>query len=334
MPSKQIFRIFATPLVAVLMLTAHTADAARSPADTYLALKHSLGTVSYPFSTLKTNAANCIGKTFEVTGKISGIMNCGNSISFVLECEGENLVVGAEGTVPDCVSNGNTVRALLKIGDGCLAGLTDLHLQAVAYDYDVAKREQELAPKPKPKSKAKRTQSAPSPLINRGSNPKTFNGRIYLSSRAMEVYEPYRAAIAKFNPRLTPDQVQTITSSVLGFSEHYGIDPRLVIALFIAESGFRPTATSRTGAMGLGQLMPGTARGLGVGNAYDPVQNIEGSIRLIRGHLAKYGDLALALSAYNAGPGAVKKYGGVPPYRETRSYVKRVASLYKALCGQ
>jgi soluble lytic murein transglycosylase-like protein len=80
--------------------------------------------------------------------------------------------------------------------------------------------------------------------------------------------------------------------------------------------------------------MPGTARGLGVSNAYDPEQNIAASIKLMSGHLSKYGDLALALSAYNAGPGAVKKYKGVPPYRETRNYVQKVTKLYKALCGE
>ncbi|MCL6520457.1 MAG: lytic transglycosylase domain-containing protein, partial [Armatimonadetes bacterium] len=157
---------------------------------------------------------------------------------------------------------------------------------------------------------------------------------INLSSRAMEVLDPYRRAIARFNPRLSQSQLDTITTSILAFSEKYGVDPRLVVAIFLVESGFNPAATSRCGAMGIGQLMPGTARGLGVINAYDPVQNIEGSIKLISGHLAKYGDLALALSAYNAGPGAVRKYNGVPPYRETQNYVKKVSAIYRALCGK
>jgi len=154
------------------------------------------------------------------------------------------------------------------------------------------------------------------------------------AARIKEIYGAYRNAIAKFNRRLTPKQADEITSSLLAFSWHYQVDPRLVVAVILAESHFRPDATSRAGAMGLGQLMPGTAAGLGVGNAYDPVQNIGGSIRLIRGHLDKYGNLALALSAYNAGPGAVRKYGGVPPYRETQNYIRRVTSIYKALCGK
>ncbi|HAH88452.1 MAG TPA: lytic transglycosylase domain-containing protein [Armatimonadetes bacterium] len=150
----------------------------------------------------------------------------------------------------------------------------------------------------------------------------------------MQVYDPYRLAVASFNPNLSSAQVEEITKSILAYSEKYGVDPRLVIALIIAESGFRPNATSRAGAQGLCQLMPGTARGLGVKNAYDPEQNIQGSIKLIKGHLDKYGDLALALSAYNAGAGAVKKHGGVPPYKETRNYIRKVTQIYNALCGK
>ena len=86
--------------------------------------------------------------------------------------------------------------------------------------------------------------------------------------------------------------------------------------------------------MGLGQLMPETARGLGVTNAYDPIQNIGAAVHLLRGHLDQYGgQIALTMAAYNAGPGAVHKYHGVPPYRETRRYVARVAALYRQLCG-
>jgi len=122
------------------------------------------------------------------------------------------------------------------------------------------------------------------------------------------------------------------------------MDPRLMIALFIAESDFDPNSTSHAGAMGIGQLMPGTARDLGLSNPYDPVQNVAGSIWLLKSHLHKYSggaskdeyqfrDIALALAAYNAGPGAVKKYKGVPPYRETQKYVRKVTAIYKALCG-
>lgn len=153
------------------------------------------------------------------------------------------------------------------------------------------------------------------------------------------VVEAYKRAVAWFNPRLSEPQLETIARCVLGFSSRYGVDPRLVMAVLAVESGFKLDATSRKGAMGLGQLMPATARGLGVTNAYDPVQNIEASVRLIRGHLERFSgkntmeQLALALASYNAGSGAVRKYGGIPPYRETRNYIRKVAAWYKHFCG-
>src|SRR3954451_11590108 len=110
----------------------------------------------------------------------------------------------------------------------------------------------------------------------------------------------------------------------------YGVDPALLAAVAKAESGFSPAAVSRAGAKGLMQLMPGTAASLGV-DPLDPAQAVDGSARLLKQLLGRFGGrVDLALAGYNAGPGAVDRYGGVPPYAETRTYVQRVTSAWEA----
>jgi soluble lytic murein transglycosylase-like protein len=113
-----------------------------------------------------------------------------------------------------------------------------------------------------------------------------------------------------------------------------GIDPALLKGLVSQESGFNPSARSGAGAVGLTQLMPGTAAALGVTNPLDPVQSLQGGAKYLRQQLDRFGgDEKLALAAYNAGPGAVQKYGGVPPYRETQNYVNSVMSKAAAYRG-
>ena len=108
-------------------------------------------------------------------------------------------------------------------------------------------------------------------------------------------------------------------------AQKYGINPSVFMRQIEAESSWNPNAKSPAGAIGLTQLMPGTAAGLKVKNPWDPAQNIEGGAKYFRQQLDKYnGDYRLALAAYNAGPGAVAKYGGVPPYRETQNYVQKI----------
>jgi soluble lytic murein transglycosylase-like protein len=113
-----------------------------------------------------------------------------------------------------------------------------------------------------------------------------------------------------------------------------GIDPALLKGLVSQESGFNPSARSGAGAVGLTQLMPGTASALGVTNPFDPAQSLQGGAKYLREQLDRFGgDQTLALAAYNAGPGAVQKYGGVPPYAETQNYVTSVMSKAAAFRG-
>lgn len=116
----------------------------------------------------------------------------------------------------------------------------------------------------------------------------------------------------------------SINEIILAESKVNGLDPDLVKAVIKAESNFNPKATSPKGAKGLMQLMPSTAELLGVENAYDPSQNIKGGAKYLKDMMKTFKKKDLAIAAYNAGPGAVKKYNGIPPYAETKNYVKKV----------
>src|SRR5262249_21394958 len=112
-------------------------------------------------------------------------------------------------------------------------------------------------------------------------------------------------------------------------AEKHHVDPALVRAVISTESNWNTSAVSSKGAQGLMQLIPSTAQSLGVGNAFDPAQNVDAGVRYLSMLLARYnGDLNKALAAYNAGPGAVDRFGGVPNFRETRNYVQKVTSSY------
>ncbi len=134
------------------------------------------------------------------------------------------------------------------------------------------------------------------------------------------------AAIQANTQPANKSQILNVVSQI---SKKHGVDEKLVQALIKQESGFNPNAKSKAGAMGLMQLMPSTAKTLGVKDPYNIVQNVEGGVKYLKSMLDKYnGNMILALAAYNAGPGAVDKYDGVPPYKETQNYVRNILANY------
>ncbi|MCZ8343358.1 MAG: lytic transglycosylase domain-containing protein [Leptospira sp.] len=119
-----------------------------------------------------------------------------------------------------------------------------------------------------------------------------------------------------------------ILETIERISKEQGIDPKLVKAIVKAESNFKPNAVSPKGAMGLMQLMPKTAEALGVEEPFNPEENISGGVTYLKSLFQEFKDPTKAIAAYNAGPGAVRKYGTVPPYRETKEYVEKVKNYY------
>ncbi len=296
------------------------------------------------------------GRTLEASATVSGLVSAGTERTALLTTtsatgsESVSLPVPADLRGASWLDSGAQVRVLLLAVPDDPALPSGLRLVAVAPEGDVVAAEvraaarRPLASRPLPMRRSRRrvvyAASAPTAADLNPGHPVGA-----LSARALSIYAPYRRLVRRWNRRLSEADVDRITTSILYFSDINNLDPRLPVAMIIAESDFDLYSTSHTGAMGLSQLMPETARGLGVTNAYDPVQNIGAAVHILRGHLDSYGgapanagvipfsQIALTMAAYNAGPGAVRKYHGVPPYRETQRYIRRVAALYRQMCG-
>jgi hypothetical protein len=253
----------------------------------------------------------------QLRGSISGIIGSPQGLVLMIRLsDGQSVEVGAAKIGTD-IQTGTRVKCLAR-GSSSI-GTEALKMAAIAIDGGSP------LPMATPAGKRRSVRSPASgsstklaPLPSRGSDNQLLT---------------CKRAITYFNSKLAASEVDRIANSIVGYSTALGIDPYFVVAVVAAESRFNPNARSYKGAMGLGQLMPGTAAGMGVSKPYDPVDNLIGAIRLLSGHLKKYEgqgnyQAALALAAYNAGSGAVRKHGGVPPYRETHNYIWKIYEYY------
>jgi soluble lytic murein transglycosylase-like protein len=160
-------------------------------------------------------------------------------------------------------------------------------------------------------------------------------GEIALPAGHVRGYVPDEVVAEVERAAASPSGAGDLRQLATATARRHGVDPALVLAVTGVESAFDTRAVSPKGAQGLMQLMPGTAKDLGVADPMDPAANLDGGTRYLRDLLAKYdGDLTKALAAYNAGPGAVARHQGVPPYKETREYVKKVLSRYKPAAAE
>ncbi len=158
---------------------------------------------------------------------------------------------------------------------------------------------------------------------------------IYYWKDPKGIYHFFKEPPKGFVPRKKPAVRRPLTRTQIDrvaavFGKRHRIDPDLIRAIIEVESDYDPKSVSEAGAQGLMQIMPDTQKDLGVNNPFDPVENIEAGVRYFRAMLDRFKNVRLALAAYNAGPSSVEKYGGIPPFAETRKYVTKVLTRYRS----
>lgn len=317
-----------------------------APAKGYLQLRKQHGVVQAVGASAMREVLDA--RVFEVQGKVVGTCRAGDASVLLLQrADGDTQEIEAKNLPEWLVTTSDPVRLLVRCSrpeKG--AALRSLFISA-APEIDVLPAEEAYW-----RAQAAKRKVAPAASRKGTARPSVGSGGIYGpiggSRRASaprrdwvmphnEVTPRYASFILGRNPRLGQDTATRIAEAVVNYSLRYRVDARLVMAMLIVESDFDPNAVSRAGAQGLGQLMPGTARWMGVRNSFDVTDNLYGMVKLLRTHMNQFrtADVSdpLVLAAYNAGDGAVRRHGGVPPYRETQAYVRRVIAIYQKLCG-
>jgi len=311
------------------------------------------------YRTVAADVEKYRGAVLEMTGSIHGRIEVGEQVVLILHTDGGETVYLKSTTENPAITPGMTVKALARVPS--TGAFRELELLAIVSHRPSLKPapaepgDGETAGDPANRPAARsssgsfpqvgsRTESPapPSrptrrpPLPSRGRSAGSFGAPIALASEV----EQAAAVIAAYNPRVPAAERQAIAQGIVGYARMFGLRWEFLAALVAAESNFNRTAVSSAGAQGLGQLMPSTAASLGVADPFDIFQNLYGSARYIRAQLDRYAQypsnqqFALALAAYNAGPNAVAKYGGVPPYPQTINYINRVTQIYLSLCPE
>jgi hypothetical protein len=327
--------------------------------DQYLKLRRQIAfDPRLTYKIVQGNPADYVGRILELRGAVDGYVVKDKTISFLFSLadkQGVMLNINADDAALVMSTSHQTLRVLAKVVDGALGNVVGLEVVATVWDAEITNKEKEAQAREEAiaRRQAAATRSTTITTSRHSSGRQDYSigtvpGLSELALRALtpeaqSVLPIYKGYILKCNPRLTAEQLDVIAIAVLHYGIRYRIDPRLVIALIIAESDFDPRSTSNKGAMGLAQLMPDEARNNRLSDPYDPVQNIATAVGLLRDKLDRYrtqnlpsgvysvDQIKLALAAYNAGPGAVKKYGGVPPYRETQGYIRKILRIYSEL---
>lgn len=348
-------------LIPALLIPGNVAAA--STASHYVQLRHQKAFVpNLTYASVQEGATRYIGTVIELSGTVGGVVESADSLSLLLNMEdGSAPTLNIPKSEMDVLRDSSTprIRVLARVAEGSSGNVVPLIVLCAALDSDINLMERKAAAQSQAEArraelarKAKEQQVSHSGLrgyspsrsaASRSVPPPDYSGG--LGPRVRGWYDTYYRFILNHNPRLGTTMAGQIAFYLLKFSDQHNVDPRLVTAMIIAESDFDPRSTSHAGAMGLGQLMPDEIRGLGLNNAYDVRQNLYGSIVNLRTDLDTFAHMGgsdgslsidqikLAMATYNAGLGAVKKYNGVPPYRETQGYVKRVTRLYREFCG-
>lgn len=329
-------------LLAVATLTfAISATAQAQSLDQYLHLRREY---HVHFGASEIALETTVGmRVLEVEANVDGIVQVGDHTDLLVEdSKGGTLNMKAN-NVPAWLTSNIEARLLVRVYRKDIHSPLQMRLLGAAPEEAIEAVEKKESQQEKLAFNASTARKA---TWNSASRHQSF-GKTYVL-QAPQVIVPinqaapyYARFILKDNPRLSRDKALHIANDIIGFGRSYGVDPRLIMAIVMTESDFNPREYSSAGAMGLGQLMPCNMQDLHLTNAYDTDQNLYGTVVLIRQSLEEYkkktghdfNALVLALASYNAGDGAVRKYGGIPPYRETQNYVRRVIRRYYRFCG-